>query len=180
MQEGNVRLALKILGDGVRLNRSGELPGLMTPGSRAAPGVFCFRPCENAQPRSIATDRRELATHIDCTFRSDWNAGAIRASGLRAIPHGRNVSLWHSHYQSDGMLFPGPDRTTHFEPHHHFARLAHGHCRGIFWRLHDIFQFWLGNSKNDGRRRMVARLRVRGGQRGGGAAVIRRRHPACE
>src|SRR5215469_15831978 len=114
-------------------------PELMTPGGRAAPGVFCFGPCENAQPPSIVTDRRELATHIDCTFRSDRNAGTIRASRLRAIPHGRNVSLRHADHQSDGMLFPRPHRATHSEPHHHFARLAHGHCSGILWRIHDVF-----------------------------------------
>jgi len=34
--------------------------------------------------------------------------------------------------------------------------------RGIFWGLHDLFEFCVGNGKNAGRRRVAARLDVFG------------------
>src|SRR6266481_1589544 len=61
------------------------LPGLMTPGSLAAPGVFCLvgRKVFSGAPRRAA-DWSSIAYCIDCDLWRHWHACPLRPPGCRA------------------------------------------------------------------------------------------------
>src|SRR5690242_14044584 len=131
----------------------------MTPGSQAAPGVFCCAPPANA-------DWRCCATVADRSFWSAGNAGALWFARRGATADGRNVSVRHAAYQSDGMLSARTDRPVYAEPHGDFARLADGDYSWILRWVHDVFKLWVGNGENAGRRRVDESDNVRGSERG--------------
>src|SRR4029077_3251569 len=108
----------------------------MTPGYRAAPGVFCF---------AGAADWSYVAADLDCGLWRGGHAGALRAAGHRAGARGGNVPLRHAACQSERMLFAWAYWTVHAEPPSDLSRLARGHRGGVFRRLYNLFQFWLGD-----------------------------------
>src|ERR1700687_3222908 len=122
------------------------LPGLMTPGSLAAPGVFCLvgRRLFSGAP-GWAADWSSIAYCIDCDLWRHWHACTLRPSRRRADSSGEHLSLRHDAGQFVGLLPPGSDWPIHDESHGDFAGLAHCHCGGLLRRLYDVFQLWLGD-----------------------------------
>src|SRR5437867_1970404 len=151
----------------------GKLPALMTPGCRAAPGVFCWRQ-RGGRTESI------LANLADRDVWSRGHAGALRIAGPGPVAGRQHISLWNIDRQSDWMLFSGADRAIHAESPGDFAGLACGDCGGILWRLHDVFEFWLGDGENAGRRRVDAGGDLCKRERGGGASVVGGGHSVGE
>src|SRR6266436_4249523 len=155
------------------LTEPAALPALMTPGSRAAPGVFCCAPRQLPDWSQIAPD----------TNRCIWcpgNACPLRSAGRRANSLWQRVPLWHFGHKSDGLLPSGPDRTIHSEPPGDLSRLARGHRRGLLWRIHDLFELRLGDGQDAGRWRVAARDHIRRHERRGRLASLGSGHSAGE
>src|SRR6267142_1728493 len=120
----------------------------MTPGCRAAPGVFlCACKC---------CERWASENFPDCFVWRDWHARALWLARRGADPYGWDFSLRHATHQSHRMLSAWIDRPVHTESYGHFSGYPYGDSRGIFRRIHDIFQLRMGDRENAGRRRMAA------------------------
>jgi CrcB protein len=71
-------------------------PWLMTPGSLAAPGVFCLQSRgPSFTPAVGARDWRDLAISFDRDLWRPWHARPLRPPGYRAGPHGQHVPFRH-------------------------------------------------------------------------------------
>src|SRR5215472_351760 len=159
----------------------------MTPGGlprcfRGSPSVRSFLLGSERVPNEPvacrhAAEWRRFATLADCCLWCRGHARALRPPGPRAASCGQRFPLRHAARQFDGLLLPWLDRPVHHESHGAARGLARGHYGRLLWRLHDLFQLWLGNGQNAGRWRVARRNRLRGCKRGGGPAVIRSRHP---
>ena len=157
------------------------LSGLMTPGSLAAPGVFCLlaRRLFSGAPRRDA-DWSSIAYCIDCHFWRHWDARALRPSRRRANSSGEHLSLRHAVGKFDGVLPAGPDRAIHDESPGDFAGLACRHRRRFLRWLHDVFQFRLGDGKAARGRRVAPRVGLCGRKRGGRTACFGCRNSSSE
>src|SRR5882724_12223681 len=122
--------------------------------------------------RRRSEKRSGFANHADCGVWGDWNAGALRAAGARADTCREYVSVWDAAGQFERMFFAGIDRAIHAESSGDFTGLARGHRRGIFWRVHYVFEFWLGDRENAGRRRVGEGNDVRRRERVSGTAAF--------
>jgi hypothetical protein len=144
---------------------------LMTPGCRAAPGVFGF---------ASAADWSYVAADPDCGLWRCWNAGALWSAGFRAGTHRRNFPVRHTAHQFERMLFTRTYWAVHAESAGDFSGLARGDCRRFFRRVHNFFQLWLGDREDVGGRRVAAGDHVRRGERRRWIAAVRCRDSVGE
>src|SRR5260370_30642771 len=114
----------------------------MTPGCRAAPGVFFV------SPRRQMGDK--FAADLDCSLWRGGDAGAVWVAGICTGARGGNLPVWHSAHQSERVLFTRAYRTVDAESPDDFRGLAHGHRGGIFRRVHDFFQLRVGDGEDAG------------------------------
>src|SRR5579864_3272093 len=93
-------------------------------------------------------DWSALASNFDCGIRCYWDARALRAAGTGARSHRWNVSLRHVADQPQRVFLAGAHRAVYAESHRDSRGLAGGDCRRLFWRVHDVFDFWLGDGED--------------------------------